>query len=244
MASSGCAASSTSGTARPGAAPPGATTSAEGPDSKPAGGDKVSPRPAGAEADAAYYQSRAATLDKEMPEEVGRTDFVRLRRGRLYFRDGIDPQAVDPLQDRLTETFQKKDAAGVLEVTAAILKHDQADIRAHMLRAHMLRSMNQSDPADFHLAVAVGLLDSIAQSGDGRETKSAYKVYRVKEEYEVLKAIGCLPRGQTLLSEGGRAFDRLEAQNIKSGETLQLFFDVSESLAERGRRMVERLQER
>jgi len=185
------------------------------------------------EADAAYYGARAAALAKESLEEVARTDFTRMRRGRLYFRDGTDPHSGRLLHVRLTEAFQKKDSAAILQVTAEILAHDQADIRAHMLRAHTLLATN--DPhAAFHRAVAKGLFDSIMSSGDGRGTKTAWTVYRTKEEYEVLKVLGYVPRGQALVSEGGKVFDRLDARKFDGGETVQVFFEITEMFATEG----------
>jgi len=231
----GCGArQSTANTAQPGATEPSNTSDR---------GD-LPPRAKDAEADAAYYRARAAALAKEAPEEIERTDFRRLRRGRLYERDATDPQAVRSLEERLGEAFGKKDFTGVIETTAAILANDQADIRSHMLRSVALEELKRAAEADFHRAVAVGLIESIMRTGDGRATASAWTVFRVKEEYEILKVLGCIAEGQALMSEGERKFDRLEARRLKGGETAQLYFDITESFAERTRNLAERMRNR
>lgn len=195
----------------------------------------ASPRPADAETDVAYYRVRAAALTAETPAEIGPTDFGRFRRGRLYLTDAGDPQGAKTLQGRLTTAFDGNDSRAILEITAKILADDQADIRAHMLRAIALRKVGRSREADFHRAVALGLIDSIVRTGDGRAAKSAWTVFRVKEEYEVIKVMGCTVESQSLISEGGRRFDILEARKAPAGPTIRAYFDITELFAEEGR---------
>lgn len=194
----------------------------------------ASARPADAETDVAYYRVRAAALAAETPAEIGPTDFARLRRGRLYLTDPGDSQGAK-LQRGLTTAFEANDPRAILEVTAKILADDQADIRAHMLRAIALRRVGRSPEADFHRAVALGLIDSIVRTGDGRAAKSAWTVFRVKEEYEVIKVMGCTVESQSLISEGGRRFDILEVRKAPAGPTIRAYFDITEVFAEEAR---------
>lgn len=50
--------------------------------------------------------------------------------------------------------------------------------------------MERAKEADFHRAVAVTLIKSIMKSGDGRGVGSAWTVFQVKEEYEVINVPG------------------------------------------------------
>lgn len=235
LASSGVAGCATPGpgaaTTGPGAGPSG---QAAAPDAPPP------PRPADAEADAKYYRERADALATEAFEEIGRTDCRRLRRGRLYAGDGV-PQALErSLSEELSAAFGGGRPSAVLDVTSKILAFDQTDIRAHMLRAIALRKVDRSAEADFHRALAIALIQSIVSRGDGKDADSAWTVYQVKEEYEVVKTLGGLVESQSLASEGGRMLDVLEARRVEGGKPFQIYFDVTELFAERERSMARR----
>lgn len=188
-------------------------------------------RPAYAEADAAYYRGRAAALATEATEEVARTDFWRFRRGRLYVPDASN---IQELEARLAEASRSDSAAGVIDASAALLASDQADINAHVLRGNALRKTDHVTEADFHRAVAQGLIDSIIHAGDGQSAESAWTVYRVKEEYEVLKAKNARFTSQSRINVGARTLDLLDAER-DDGEKLHVYFDITELTAEQAR---------
>ncbi len=196
---------------------------------------EVGPRPADADADVAYYRERAVTLAAEILIEIARTDFARMRRGRLYLPEEAGGAAPGSLEMALTQAFQKSDNQGILDVTSKILPGDQADIRAHMLRAVALRRLGREKEANFHRELAIGLIESIVHTGDGRGFDSAWTVFRVKEEYEVLKAGGYLVEGQSLAAHGGRHFDILDARKAEGGTRFRAHFDITEMFAEEGR---------
>jgi len=200
-----------------------------------AGGAGVSPR-VGRQADADYYRMRAAVLEKRVMAEVALTDFVRFRRGRLY--DGGGNPALDrALNEELTTAFDTNNHAAIVATTGKMLASDQADIRAHMLRGIALRKLNRPAEADFHRAMAVGLLKSISGSGDGLGFTSAWTVFQVKEEYELLKAAGYLAEAQSLAQKGRRMFEIVEATKPDGGDKLRVYFDVTELFAEGERRL-------
>ena len=155
------------------------------------------------DADVAYYKERAAALSRGETSAIAQTDFARLRRGRLHFDGGLDKETERELQRALTEALKKSDDQAVLEITAKILADDQACIRSHMLRAVVLRRSDRIEEADFHRGVAIGLIDSIVGRSSGRGFGSAWTVFRVKEEYAVLKAEGCIMKSQALISHDG-----------------------------------------
>jgi len=192
----------------------------------------ATPRPAYAEADASYYRARASALATEAMDEVAGTDFWRFRRGRLYVPDASN---IWELEARLADAAKNESAAGVVDATSAILLSDQADINAHTLRGAALRKTDHVSDADFHDSVAKSLVDSIIHAGDGRSAKSAWTAYRVKEEYEVLKALGSRFVSQSRITEGNRSFDVLDAEKVADGSKLRFYFDVTEALAEEAR---------
>jgi hypothetical protein len=210
--------------------PPAAQAGAKEPlAAKPKAG--LPPRPADAEADVAYYRERATALATEVADEIARTDFTRLRRGRLYVPDAPNTRE---LEERLADAIQSESFAGIADASAAILASDQAEIHAHFWRAAALRKAGQITQADFHRAAAQALLDSIARTGDGRSTHSAVVVYRVKEEYEILKAMRARFTSQALISAGGHSFDVLDAVQEDGGK-VRVYFAIDELLAEEAR---------
>jgi len=189
------------------------------------------PRPAYAEADAAYYRARAGALATEAIDQVAGTDFWRFRRGRLYVPDASN---IQELEERLADAARSDSAAGIIDASAAVLASDQADINAHTLRSNALRKTDHLTEADFHRTVAQGLIDSIIHAGNGQSPESAWTVYRVKEEYEVLKAKQARFVSQSRITVGNRTLDLLDAERT-DGEKLHVYFDVTELLAEQAR---------
>jgi hypothetical protein len=196
----------------------------------------VTPRPEDAEDDVIYYRERAIALKTGIRGEIARTDFARLRRGRMYLRNGMLAKAARTLDTKLGEASAKNDDAAVLDLSAQILADDQTSIRAHILRGMSLRRTGRATEADFHREFAKVLTESIVGKGDGRGFDSAWTVYRAQEEPEVLKALGCVVESQSVASHGGRRFDVLLTRKTDSGEAMELYFDVSEMFAEDVRR--------
>jgi hypothetical protein len=198
--------------------------------------EAIPPRPADADADVAYYRERAAALATEATTtEVARTNFARMRRGRMYLQEESGGADAAKLDHALTQAFNTSDNQAMVDITGKILPHDQADIRAHMLRAVALRRLGRTREADFHREAAIGLIESIVRGGDGRSFDTAWTVFRVKEEYEVLKAGGYMVEGQSLTPHGNRNFDVLDARKPDGSERFRAYFDITEMFAEEGR---------
>jgi hypothetical protein len=198
---------------------------------KPAAAAAPTPRPAYAEADASYYRARAAALGTEAADEIARTDFWRFRRGRLYVPDASN---IQELEERLADAARSDSAAGVIDASAELLAADQADINAHLLRSSALRKTDHLTEADFHKTVAQSLIDSIIHAGTGQSPDSPWTAYRVKEEYEVLKAKQARFVSQTRVNVADRTLDLLDAEQ-SNGENMHVYFDVTELLAEQAR---------
>ncbi len=196
----------------------------------------VTPRPEDAEDDVIYYRERAIALKTGARSEIARTDLARLRRGRLYLRNGMLAKTARTLDTKLGEASAKNDDTAVLDLSGQILADDQTSIRAHTLRGMSLRRTGRAAEADFHREIAKVLTESIVGKGDGRGFDSAWTVYRVQEEPVVLKALGCVVESQSVASHGGRRFDVVLARKADSGEAMELYFDVSEMFAEDVRR--------
>jgi hypothetical protein len=153
------------------------------------------------------------------------------------YAGGGNPALERALNEELTSAFEAGNSAAVVATTGRMLAIDQADIRAHMLRAIALRKLNRRLEADFHHTVATGLIRSISDSGDGRGFKTAWTIFQVKEEYELIKVMGGVVESQSLESKGGRMYDVLEARKAQGGDAFRVYFDITELFEEQTRRM-------
>lgn len=69
-------------------------------------------------------------------------------------------------------------------------------------------------------------LAKIYQSGDGQSAKSAFKVSSVAEEYELLGALGLRVTTQSLIMLA-KPYDKMTVRDIQTGETRDVWFDIS-----------------
>ena len=186
---------------------------------------------ADATAEIAYYRERSAALAGGASTEIARTDFARLRRGRLYLTEGLPDREIEDLGRRLSDAFGAGNGAAILDLTAQLLERNQADIRAHTLRTIALRQAGNESEARTQHELAIALLESIMAGGDGQGVDSSWTVFDVSEEYELLKAKGCVPGPQALVSHDGRQFDVLHARNVSNGSPCEATFDITELMA-------------
>jgi hypothetical protein len=62
---------------------------------------------------------------------------------------------------------------------------------------------------------------------NGATAATAWRVRSIREEYEILDALGLCPNVQSLTQDGGHPYDRLDAVDARTGEPRQLWFDIS-----------------
>ena len=190
---------------------------------------------ADAEVDAAYYRERAMALGSEARDEIARTNFGRFRRGALYAIGHVDSQGIQSLERDIGTALEKDDFPALLDITAKILASDQADIRTHLFRAVALRELQRPAEEGFHRDLAASMLKSILQTGDGRGVDSAWTVYRVKEEYDVIKVLGFVVQSQALIEHASRRYDVLQIGGTDGKTTRRIHFDITELVAEEQR---------
>jgi hypothetical protein len=68
-------------------------------------------------------------------------------------------------------------------------------------------------------------LAKIMAKGDGRSPETAWKVGSVREEYEIVRALGLTVKSQSLIG-GKKPYDMLEVADAR-GNVLKLWFDIS-----------------
>jgi uncharacterized protein DUF4919 len=224
--SAGWAACASSGATQP---PP--STAARPPASLTAAPDQPAPRPADADEDVAYYRALIPVIAGQQADRLEGINFRRFRRGRLY-EAGVGPLDKRFPGNEVSAAFDRKDFKTVADLTGAFLTQNPASIRAHMLRSVALSKLERTKESDFHRAVAVGLVKSILGSGDGHSKGSAFIVYQVAEEYDLMEVLGVAMSSQSLTGEGARMFDVMDGTRVEGGEKVKMYFDITEVWAQ------------
>lgn len=152
-------------------------------------------------------------------------DYQALRlayaRSSAYNPYANDTKNVQKLRDALPA--QKWPAA--LKAIDALLAANYLDIEAHIAADYVHVRREDTDQAAYHRTFAKGLIDSIFQSGDGRDYQTAFIVISISEEYSALRMMGLTPGRQTLSEHAGHWFDVMDVRHPASG-AMQVYFNI------------------
>jgi uncharacterized protein DUF4919 len=153
-------------------------------------------------------------------------DFQRLRFSYMESPERHQAKDTSDQEKQMWKALNTDDYKEAIKGADAVLAGKFVDMNAHFVESHAYTGLHDTNKAEYHRAVFKGLLDSILHSGDGKSTKTAYVVIAVDEEYVVLNVLGLRPGSQALLGDGGHHYDRLDATNPKTNETVLLYFNV------------------
>jgi len=153
-------------------------------------------------------------------------DFEALRmaytRSDRYSSDDAD---VTELRGAMLEALAAEDMAKAGDRAKRILDLDYVDIDAHLVVGVVHRRANDDAEAEFHRAIAMGLLQSIRESGDGRSKESAFVVISSDEEFALLRSQGLRVKGRSMMRGGGHGFDIVEVSD-DAGHAGKLYFNL------------------
>ncbi|HEV2288146.1 MAG TPA: DUF4919 domain-containing protein [Candidatus Acidoferrales bacterium] len=142
------------------------------------------------------------------------------------YSSDVDMDSVKKMNSKL----QSKDYKGALKAANVLLNEDYVSIDAHIVAYLAYQAQHDAGHAQQQHDIAIGLIQSILGSGDGKSIASAYKVICVREEYNVLNALGLRPQSQALSKQNDRDYDVLTVMNPKDGTTSKLYFDTTISM--------------
>src|SRR5258708_15396956 len=120
---------------------------------------------------------------------------------------------------------QKKPAEAIACAEKGLARFP-CDIELRMILAGAWREAGDQAKADQFQAEWMGLVDSILQSGSGRDYASAFRVISVDEEYCVLRVLRLQVTKQALDQHDGSAFDLMTVKRPESGAELTLYFNI------------------
>jgi hypothetical protein len=117
--------------------------------------------------------------------------------------------------------------ADALKASEVVLASNFVDMDAHVGQYIAHRELKETDAAELHHKIYLGLLKSITDSGDGKTPETAYQVIDVHEEYVLLHAMGVgLPKSQSLLKKNGHAFDEIKFVDPNTQKESTIYFNV------------------
>jgi hypothetical protein len=164
-------------------------------------------------------------------------DFWELRRMHVSKPDFrvsayISPQYKIAI-DNLEASVGKADAAAIRKQCDAAFKIYFIESKAHALCGLALDKAGDKEGAEYERYLSQGMVSSILATGDGKTWKTAYEVFAVSEEYDVLFAAGLEKTQQGTLdgtTKDGKtkAFDVITAKDPQTGAEQRIFFNVTE----------------
>lgn len=162
---------------------------------------------------------------KTMPQDY---NFVKLRE--VYSQlESYRPYNIQPTRDfrDIFKRLEEGDKSAIADMDAYVEKNF-AIPEAHSRAMTAYKSEGNEERRAFHEWATRGLMKALYDSGDGKSAKTARKVLIVSEEYLVARQVMEQKTiGQSLANENGRIYDVLTGKNIKTGELMSLWFDVT-----------------
>ncbi len=141
-----------------------------------------------------------------------------------------NPEA-ESLRKEMLSAYAAGDYAAAHDRARRLLQANYLDIGGQMVSALVQERLGNTELARFHQFMAVSLLRSILDSGDGKSPETAYVVIATAEEYALLNLLGLRPGEQSLIHANGHSFDRLRAVGPDTGEPVTLYFNVDLPIA-------------
>lgn len=180
-------------------------------------------------------QPQTASQDNSLYRQlVGRVkkgdatvDFVKLRDAFWQWLNDAKNQTKAPNRDAMVEAFKKQDYAKAAELAEVVLDYEFINRGLHLATEDAYRKVGDTAKADYHRDIAQKLMQALLSTGDGKTPETAYRVFSVREEYQIMDYLGYAPGSQALLSINNKPYDLLSGTDKKTGKGVQVYFDIS-----------------
>ncbi len=153
-------------------------------------------------------------------------DFAKLRMAftatKDYSYNGLDSKE----RSKMSNLVSDKDYKGALKAAEKILKSEYVNLNAQYVAYVANTELKNTDKAEFHKAVLLGLLSSIKQNNDGLSVATPYYVITIEEEYAVLRFLGLMMKSQSLQHADGHTFDVFTVVDGKTKKESKLYFNI------------------
>jgi len=125
---------------------------------------------------------------------------------------------------------QANDHGKVRDKAVELLSAQYTDMRGHLYLSHACDLLKDAPCAEQARFVALGLMQSIMSSGDGKSCDTGWDAALISEEYALLSFMGLQMQRQALVS-GQHPCDAMTAKNEK-GESVTYFFKIDRIMAD------------
>jgi hypothetical protein len=160
--------------------------------------------------------------------KAGKTD-IDYTRLRLSYVDSPEYKAAKDVSDSenaMTDALNMKDFPTALKQAEAVLQSQYVNMDAHFVALVASRELGSQDKAEFHRTVFRGLINSIRNSGDGLSPETAWVVISVHEEYVLLRVLGFMPSGQSVIHKDSHSYDVMKVKSGEGGTEQTFYFNV------------------
>ncbi len=152
-------------------------------------------------------------------------DFTRLRYSYT------DTKKYKPYKSGLKKEFFTAMNEGRFEecikIANTYLQTDYISLPAHYALLVCNKEVENNEISDFHQYVLNGLIESILNSGDGKDPSTAFITISAEELYAFLQLNGLKAQEQALVRKDGKIYDKMSVIGSKTEKEFSLYFDVT-----------------
>ena len=155
-----------------------------------------------------------------------RIDFRVLRVAYADSKDALAAGSSHLTRRAMNTALLNRQFDETIRIGLDILRAVYISPDTHAALSQAYRELGDTQKAEFHKAVYLGLVNSIIAAGDGKTPETAYHVVTTEEEYAVMRALGLSVWGQEIVNNGGRWYETLSATNTKTNQTVKVWFNI------------------
>jgi len=152
--------------------------------------------------------------------------FTKLRLDYAKRPDFTADWSTDAKRDEVFDAFKEKDYQKAFDLSGKWLEGCPVDAEMHQLRAAAARRLGDLKSYMHHSYFSAGLMQSVMASGDGKTSKTGFKVIAVAEEYAILRDFGAELSSQSLVDG---PCDKMVCK-LPNGKEGTIYFDIKLAL--------------
>jgi len=153
-------------------------------------------------------------------------DFAKLRMAFTATKDYSYHGSDATERSKMLKLLAGEKFKDALKAAEKVLDTQYVNINAHYVAYLSNKNLKNSEKADFHRAVLVGLLSSIKQDNDGLSTATPFTVISIEEEYATLRFLGLTVKMQGLNRADGHTFDVFTVIDGETKKESKIYFNI------------------
>lgn len=164
--------------------------------------------------------AKVKAFDKTVDFKALRLAYTKTPDYNPYGRDNSK-------DDAMGKALEEKKFEEAIKIAQTILEKNYVHIFSHFVSRIAYRELGDQKKFEYHHFVTNGLIQSILGSGSGGDPGGAFLVISTDEEYMILDVLGLKSKMQSTLKVADQTYDKLEVVDRKTGDTGEIFFNVT-----------------